>query len=240
MTGTAEPGWPGPWPWAGGQPPPYMYVTPPATRARLALQGRGHSDYIFNFWTALGWSLLTLGFFGYYVFYQLMRRMRDHNTRRLELLDAALSFGWEEARRQGSQEELTPSFQRASSHLAVLRKMTTDFREPAIWLLLSVVGGGIAQIVGYILLDQDLVNHDRAEGGVEYELALIYGRLGHNLPFPDSGRVKGQHNYVGRILATFFSFGIYALWWLYNMMQEPNRHFYTNWSQEDALAAIIR
>jgi hypothetical protein len=188
----------------------------------------------------LGWTILTLGIFGFYVFYQLVRRMRDHNARRLELLDAAMAFGWEEAGRRGLEQELTPSFQRAAAHLAVLRKMTSDFRDPLIWVVLSIIASGIVHVIAFIFLDQDLVHHDRAEVGVEYELALIYGRLGHSLPYPDAGRVKGPQNYVGRILAAIFSFGIYLLWWYHDMMEEPNRHFYTNWSQEDALAVAVQ
>ena len=115
------------------------------------MQERGNTDYIFNFWTALGWTVLTLGFYDFYVFYgfyQLVRRMRDHNARRLELLDAAVNFGWEEAGRRGAQEELTPSSQRAALPLAVLRKMTGDFREPVIWTVLSVVASGIVHVIG--------------------------------------------------------------------------------------------
>jgi hypothetical protein len=227
-------------PWAGVSPPAYLPAPAADERIRLAWQGRGYSDYIFSFWTALGWTVLTFGIYGFYVFFQLVRRMRDHNARRLELLDAALSFGWEQSGPRGLQDELTPSFQRASAHLAVLRRMTGEFREPIIWLLLSVVAGGIVHVIAFILLDQDLVHHDRAEVGVEYELALIYGRLGHPLPFPETGRGKRQHSYVGRIVAAIFSFGIYFLWWYHDMMAEPNHHFYTNWTQEDALAAAVQ
>jgi hypothetical protein len=227
-------------PWGGAQPtPPYLPVPAPAERFYRAWQERTRTDYIFNFWTALGWTLLTLGFYGLYVFYQLVRRMREHNARRLELLDSAVGFAWEEAGRRRLQGELAPSFQRAGSHLAVLKRMTGDFREPALWLVLSVLANVIVHVIAFVLLDGDLVKHDRAEVGVEYELALIYGRLGHALAYPDAGRVKRPHNYVGRIVAAFFSGGIYFLWWFYNMMVEPNRHFYANWSQEDALAAAI-
>lgn len=217
-----------------------MALLPPADRIRMAWQGRGSSDYIFNFWTALGWTVLSFGFYGFYVFYQLVRRIRDHNLRRLELLDAAVGFGWDQADDRGLQPELTPSFQRAGAHLAVLRRMTGDFRDPVIWLVLSIVAGSIVHAIAFIFLDQDLVNHDRAEVGVEYELAQIYGRLGHPLPYPDPGRVKGRQNYAGRIVAVVFSFGIYFLWWFHDMMVEPNHHFYTNWAQEDALAATVQ
>jgi hypothetical protein len=215
--------------------PPQM---PASERVRLAAQRRGESDYIFSYWSALGWTILTFGIYGLYVFYQLVRRMRDHNARRLELLDAATTVAWEQAGRQGLQQELAPSFQRAAGHMAVLRQMTRDFRDPVIWLLLAIVAG-VAEIVAFVLLDQDLIKHDQAEAGVEYELSVIYGRLGQQLPAPDQGRVKRPDNYVGRILATIFSFGIYLFWWYYNQMQEPNKHFAINWTQEDELVKAV-
>src|SRR5205085_8162591 len=129
-------------------------------RIRQAYQRRAETDYIFNFWTAFGWTLLTCGIFGLYVIYQLVRRARDHNQRRLELLDAATSYAWEQAQSRGLGDELRPNFDRIGSHIAVLRQMTSDFRDPVIWTVLSVVASGIVHIILYILLDQDLVKHD--------------------------------------------------------------------------------
>ena len=217
-------------------PPPL----PAADRVRIAWQRRNETDYIFNYWTALGWTILTIGIYGFYVFYQLVRRMRDHNTRRVELFDATLAFAWEEAGRRGLQAELTPSFQRANAHMDVLRRMTTDFRDPVIWLVISIVARGITEIIAFVLLDQDLVKHDRSEVGVEYELSLIFGRFGQVVPEPDQTRIKGQNNYVGRIVASIFSLGIYLFWWYYNQMNDPNRHFMGNWAQEDVLVAAVQ
>ncbi len=39
-------------------------------------------------------------------------------------------LGWEEANRRGVYEELTTSFQRAAAHMDVLRRKTTEFRDP--------------------------------------------------------------------------------------------------------------
>ncbi len=237
------PGPPGPGYGMSGNPTyglPYRPTLSPADRVMAASQRRSETDYIFGFWSALGWTLLTLGIFGFYVIYQLVRRMREHNIRRIELLDAALAFSWEQAGLRGLQQELTPAFQRADSHMMVLRRMTTDFRDPTIWLILAIVARGISEIVLFVLLDQDLVKHDQAEVGVEYELGLILGRMGQALPAPDQSRVKGQNNYVGRILATIFSLGIYMFWWYYDQMTEPNRHFQTNWTQEDNLVRAVQ
>ena len=83
----------------GAGPPPSL---PPIDRMTIAWQRRTETDYIFDYWTALGWTVLTLGIYGLYVFYQLVRRMRDHNARRVELLDASLALAWDEAGRRGS------------------------------------------------------------------------------------------------------------------------------------------
>jgi hypothetical protein len=210
----------------------------PSEQVRQAVQRRGESDYIFSYWSALGWTILTFGIFGLYVLYQLVRRMRDHNARRLELLDAATAVAWEQAGRQGLQQELAPEFQRNAAHLDTLRQMTRDFREPVIWVLLTIVAG-VAEIIAFVLLDQDLIRHDHAEVGIEYELSVIYGRLGQPLTPPDQGRVKRADNYVGRILAALFSLGIYLFWWFYNQMDEPNKHFTGNWAQEDELVKAV-
>jgi hypothetical protein len=207
---------------------------------RAAAAGRAQTDYIFNYWTALGWTILTLGIYSLYVLYQLVRRMRDHNARRVDLFESALGFAWEEVNRRGLAEELTPSFQRAEAHMGELKRMRSDFREPIIWVVLAVIARGIVDIIAFILLDQDLVRHDRHEIGAEYELSVIFGRLGQPVPMPDQEGLKAGDNYVGRIVATVFSFGIYLFWWFYNQMDVPNRHFEANWPQEDALVAAIQ
>jgi hypothetical protein len=165
--------------------------------------------------------------------------MRDHNARRLELLDAATTVAWEQAGRQGLQQELAPSFERDAGHMTVLRQMTGDFREPVIWVLLAIVVRGIADIAAFVLLDQDLIKHSQAEAGVEQELSLIYGRLGQQVPSPGQGHVKGPDNYVGRILAAIFSLGIYMFWWFYDQMEKPNGHFISNWAEEDDLVKVV-
>jgi hypothetical protein len=90
--------------------------------------------------------------------------MGDHNARRLELLDASTTVAWEQAGRQGLQQGLAPSFQQTAGQLAVLRQMTTDFREPVIWVVLAIVARGVAEIVAFVLLDQDLIKARPSRG----------------------------------------------------------------------------
>jgi hypothetical protein len=225
--------------------PPPPASSPPAAsaaeRVRVAYQQRAECDYYFSQpGLNIFLTVITCGIFGLYLFYQLMRRDRDHNRRRFEMLDAANTYAWEQANAKGLADELRPAFERVASQLEQLRRLTTEFRDPLLWLVLSLFASGIVQIVGFIFIDQDLDTHDRAEGAIEEELAAIYGRLGQALPAPDPTRVKGRHNYVGRVIATILTCGVYHFWWLYDLQVEGNRHLEANWPWEDALAGAVQ
>ena len=225
-------------------PPPPAWQPPAASaseRVRIAYQQRAQSDYYFDKpGLNIFLSVITCGIFGLYIFYQLMRRDRDHNRRRYEMLDAANTYAWEQANAKGLADELRPAFEQNATQLDQLRRLTTEFRDPVVWVVLALLARGIAEFVGFIFIDQDLDTHDRAEGAVEAQLATIYARLGQPLPAPDPSRVKGRHNYVGRVIATILTCGIYAFWWEYDMMVEGNRHLEANWPWDDALAGAVQ
>lgn len=226
-------------------PPPYqapvtVLPVPPVERVRTAYLRRNETDYLFEFWTAFGWTVLTCGVYLVYVVYQLVRRSRDHNMRRLELLDAANAVAWERAVAQGRSQELRPNFERVATHLDGLRRLTHEFRDPVVWLVLSIIARGIVELIVFVLLDGDLVKHDYDEGGAENELAFIYTRLGTPVDHPDPGRLHEKQNYVGRILAAVFTCGVYTFFWLYNVMDDGNRHFAANWAWEDSLAQAVQ
>ncbi|MGH8986049.1 MAG: DUF4234 domain-containing protein [Acidimicrobiia bacterium] len=222
-------------------PPPSAAPTVPAAeRVRLAYQSRPNSDYIFEQpGLVVFLTVITLGIYAYYVFYQLFRRMRDHNLRRLDLLEGATEVAWEEAGKRGLAEELRPNFERIAAHLQMMRGLSREFRDPAIWLVILIVSGGIGHFVAAYFLDADLIKHDQASGAAEAELSLIYGRLGESVPAPDPSRVKGPDNYAARIIVSIVTCGIYALWWEYDLMVAGNRHFGAVWPGEDALAGAV-
>jgi hypothetical protein len=221
----------------------------PVTRLQMARNDRARSDYVFSGpGLNIFLTIITCGIFGFFLFYQLMRRDKEHNERRLEFLDAANAYAWEQANSRGLADALRPAFERVAAALEPLRRMTHDFRDPTVWLILDILvgglrfaglGAGIGEIIGFILIDMDLDTHDRAEGSAEAELASIYARLGISLPAPDPGRVKGRHNYVARVIVSILTCGVYTLWWLYDMQVEGNRHVEGNWAFEDALVAAI-
>lgn len=215
-------------------------MDPAVERVRAAYLRRHETDYVFAFWSALGWILLTCGIYLVYVVYQMVRRARDHNARRIELLDAATTVAWERAHAQGRAEELRPHFERIAAEMVPLRQLTTEFREPAIWVVLAIFAPGIVELIVLVLLDQDLVQHDYHEGAVENELAFVYTSLGTPMGAPDPARLHQPYAYAGRVVASVVTCGIYTFFWLNDSFRDGNDHFRANWVWEDGLAGAVQ
>lgn len=216
-------------------PLPPVPVPDATSRLQAAVTRRGETDYVFDFWTALGWTILTCGIYALYVFYRLFWRSVHHNKRRIDVLDAARELAWQRAVATGRDGELTPRFQALATHLQELQGLTTEFRDPVIWTLIDALSSGVGRVVGYIFLDIDLERHDKAERAAEGELRAIFAALGVNLALPEARLPKQKHNYVGRVVATLLTCGLYLLWWTYDLMTEGNDHQRRNWESDDAL-----
>ena len=219
--------------------PPPPPRTDAADRVRIAWQRRAESDYFFEFWTAVGWTILTCGLFAIYIVFQLVRRTRDHNLRRIEMLDAANSFAWEQAWARNCTEELRPEFERTAAALAAMRAETSRFRDPVGWGVIAAFAGNIAAAAVFVLDDGDLIRHERAEYTAETALAAIYTRLGAQLAAP-APPTRAPHNYGARIAVSLVTCGLYLFWWQYDVMNEGNRHFAADWQFEDGLAAAVQ
>src|SRR5947207_9855457 len=229
---TAPPPPPQPTPQPAAQPP----AASPVERFRAAYGARAETDYYFEgMGMVIFLTIITCGIFGFYVFYQLMKRMRDHNRRRLDLLESATELAWQRASEQVVAEELRPNFERIATNVAALRGLTTEFREPGIWVIIAVLTS-IAYFVGFVFLDGDLIKHDQAEGAIEAELSAIFARLGQNVPAPDPARQKGKQNYAGRLGARISSCGVYFYRSTYNERDGVNKPLLWNWPGGDSRA----
>ena len=155
-----------------------------AERVRQAVDERAATDYMFGFWSALGWTVLTLGVYSFYVFYQLMRRSRKHNRRRVALLAAAHDLAAERAVEQDNTEAVRGELDRVDGDVQQLRALDNDFRDPMLWLLACLIGNGLAWLAGAVLLDQDLIRHERHERDTVAALTRVFAELGIPCPRP--------------------------------------------------------
>ncbi len=212
---------------------------PPSERVRVAWQDRPRTDYVFDFWTAFGWAVLTFGYWGLYAFYQLIRRMRDHIARRAEFFEGAVGVLAAEIERQGRQDDLTTYLDRVRSNLWILHGYTNEFRDPVMWTLLGFFTSPIAQLVGFHLLDRDIVRYQPVVASIEADVAYVMSELGHPMTAPVR-TPKGPHNTAGRVVAFIFSFGIYGIWWWYDMLDDGNTFLDEGWPLEDAVSRAVQ
>ncbi len=206
----------------------------PRDRVRQAFDARGTTDYVFDFWTALGWTFLTLGVFGIYVAHKLAQRSKQHAQRQIAPLAAADEAAGAAALRAGRGEELRAHFERVAAGLAQLQAIEARVLDPGLWAVIAVFAGAFGYAALYWQVDDTLVHHEAVERDVEITLAEVFTALGAPLWAP-YGPVKQPHNYGMRILATLGSFGVYIYWWLYDVMVEGNDHQALDWQWEAAL-----
>ena len=187
----------------------------------------------------MGWTFLTCGLYAIYIVYRIVGRTRDHNLRRIEMLDAATTFAWEQAWTRGRADELRPEFERIAAALARMRAEATRFRDPVGWAVIASFLGNVAAAAVFVLDDGDLIRHEQAERDAETSLAAVYTALGAPLG-PPAPSTRVPHNYGARIAVALLTCGISLYWWQYDVMTEGNRHFTTDWYYEDRLAEIGR
>lgn len=213
---------------------------PASERLRHAWQRRHETDYELDFPSALGWFVLTGGLYGFFVLYHLLRRAREHNRRRVELLDAATTFAWDEARARGLNEELRALFERIAEQMRALDELKAEFRDPALWLVFVVATLGFALLPAWISIDRDLTRHEAAERAIEIDLAFVYSRMGAYLAPPAPAQTKPRQRAARRVVATVLTLGWYGAWWVRDLTRDGNVHFAQNWRFEDDLADAAR
>jgi len=214
-----------------------------ADQLRRSWQLRPRTDYVFSFRTALAWMVVTLGFYWYYTLFQMMRRIGAHNARRHDLLEAAATMTWHSADAAGRSDELRPEFEQIGADLARMRQVATNFRDPFIWLVLSLLTFGIAGLVAYVLMDGDLVAHEEAEAAVETGITAVMERLEIDADTASESAtpaIRARHRYAARFVVLVLTLGVYGLWWTRDMMVDGNIHFARNSQSEDAMVAALR
>lgn len=210
----------------------------PSEQIEWAIRERSSAHHVIQVRAAIGWTVVTFGLYAFYLFYELMRRARDHNRRRVALLTAGLELAQQRALQAGAQADVGPALERAGAEVRALRALDTDYRDPQLWLLFSFLGNGLVWLVEAILLDHDLIRHARHERAAEAELAHAFTQLGLPVPVP-AAAAKQPHDYVGRILALIATLGLYSLWWAADLTREGNEHVRQDEAWEDALAAAV-
>ncbi|MFY9586907.1 MAG: DUF4234 domain-containing protein [Actinomycetota bacterium] len=196
---------------------------------------RDDTDYRFNYWTYLGWTILTFSYYGHYATYRLVQRRQEHARRRL----AFMSYFWhtlnQRAEASGRRAEVAEGLDNLSRiYQQIDAYELRNKREPVLWMILRLVVGFVGAYVNHFL-NKDLVFLDEWETSYAQNAEWVMQKLGMNVTVPKRSRPVQNRSTGLYIFLTIITFGIFSMVWRYQTMMDGNGHFDDDAALEDAL-----
>jgi hypothetical protein len=203
--------------------------------ALAEVQRRDATDYRFNYWSYLGWTILTFGTYSVYGTYKLVDRRHQHAQRRL----AFQSYIWHalnaRAEALGKKEEVAEGLDNLSRIYQQMEAFERrNKREPILWTILRMVVTFVGAYINHFL-NKDLRFYDEWEGSFAANAEWVMSRLGYPVQLPQrQGPIKDRSTGL-YVLLTIVTGGIFSLYWRAVTMSDGNGHFDDDAAMEDAL-----
>ena len=203
--------------------------------ALAQVQSRETTDYRFAYWTYVGWTILTFGFYGHYATFKLVERRAEHAKRRLAFMSYlwhALNAKAEAAGRRKEVAEGLDNLSRIYQQVETFERRNT--REPVLWMLLRIFIGVIGAYINHFL-NKDLIFLDTWEDSYFSNVEWVMQRLGYPVSIPKRTRRVPDRSTGVYVVASIFTAGIFTLYWRYTVMMDGNAHFDDDAAAEDAI-----
>lgn len=199
---------------------------------------RGETDYRFNYWSYLGWTIITFGFYVHYGTYRLVQRRSEHARRRL----AFMSYFWHtlntRAESAGRREEVAEGLDNLSRIYQQIDAFELrNKREPVLWMILRFIPYVGILVGAYInhFLNRDLIFFDEWESSYAANAEWIMQKLGMSSAIPPRRKPVQRRSTGLYIFLTIITAGIWGMVWRYKTMGDGNGHFDDDEAMEDAL-----
>ena len=196
---------------------------------------RNETDYRFNYWTYLGWTILTFSYYGHYATYRLVQRRQEHARRRL----AFMSYFWhtlnQRAEESGRRAEVAEGLDNLSRiYQQIDAYELRNKREPVLWMILRLIIGFVGAYINHFL-NKDLVFLDEWETSYAQNAEWVMQKLGMNVTVPKRSKPVQNRSTGLYVFLVIITFGIFSLVWRYQTMMDGNGHFDDDAAIEDAL-----
>lgn len=203
------------------------------------VQRRDTTDYRFNYWTYLGWTVLTFGIYGHYGTYKLIERRSTHAQRRL----AFQSYMWHalntRAEAAGKREEVAEGLDNLSRIYQQMEAFERrNKREPVLWMLLRLVIGVIGFYINHFL-NKDLRFYEEWESSYAANAEWVMTRLDMPVTLPQRRTPTPDRSTGLYVLLSIVTLGLFTLFWRNVVMNDGNAHFDDDAAMEDALMRAL-
>lgn len=186
------------------------------------IQQRVVSDWVTDPGMAILLTIITCGIYGLYIFYKLMERRDQHLARMANMVNTSVALLQEKAAQAGKTELIGQELTQIGM---IQREMYDQSRErgAALWLVLAILTG-IATIIGYYFIMDDMARHDQLEAQYFTLMASALTKLGLASQASQAMPSMPERNFVVYLLLSFVTCGIFTFYWIYVLVKDGNDH----------------
>jgi len=208
---------------------------PDTTFLEADLRERAETDIQVGFWLMFFLSFITLGFFRFFTIWQLIAR-RDRHFRRLSRLAEDLTVYLRDRSQEAGADLSGPL--RELEHVQRALRAAASERGAALWTLLCFFTSPIGELVLFYTLMSDFTQHEALEQRMMGALHAAFAALGEPRRLPFRTEIPPRSFWL-YFLLMFFTGGLFAVYWWYSLITDPNRHFDAHEEWESGLARIL-
>ena len=200
---------------------------------------RVETDYRYNYWSYLGWNILTFGIYSHYATFKLVERRTKHVERRL----AFLSYFWHALNTRAESAGQKEAVAEGLDNLSRIYQQLDTFergnkREPVLWMLLRLVFGVVGAYINHFL-NKDLLFLDEWESSYAANAEWVMQRLGYAVSVPRRAKPVQSRSTGLYVFLSIITVGIWSMVWRYQVMADGNDHFDDDARIEDALLGAM-
>lgn len=183
---------------------------------------------------AFGIALLV-GLILLYLYYVLIKRSHLHFARQTRLWEAAVSVLREAAQAQGVDVEA-----KIISIERTVREARDEETEKGavLWLVLALLTGGIAALYIFYFLMRDFQRHERRVDNIVEDVNDVLQALGQ-MELPKRTEQIPKRSFAVYLVLSVITLGLFAIYWIYTLILDPNVHFGQEGRLEDELVSRL-
>ena len=167
--------------------------------------------------------------------YRLAKRRNTHFKRQIFLFEDIVAAVKAITTRKGVDVEVGL----ASCERTVREaKMEETEKNAMLWAILSVFLGIASLYVWYFLM-KDFYKHERREDGFWEDMGKTLDKTGVKFSVPRRTETMPERSFVLYFILSIVTFGLFGIYWIYMLLQDPNRHFRYHTQIEDPLLTTL-
>jgi uncharacterized membrane protein len=187
-------------------------------------------------------GLLGLVYLGYFIFlilvvimiFMLVRRRNNHFNRQILLYEDLVGTAKELASKKNAEVSVLINNMDRNLREARLEELE---KNATLWALMSISVFGL-WYASYFLM-KDFYRHERREDMFVQDLLRTFYQLGVPINLPYRSSPIPERSFVLYLVLTLITANIFAVYWVYVLVSDPNNHFRQQSVIEDTIMAQV-